>query len=152
MVNVGMALFAMCMFLLAYSVSWASGFWVLVSELFSMRRKSAAASAATAVLFACGAITDLTFLSLESKLGGGAFVVFAFFAALSGIFVAVFLPETKGRTVEEVQALLKTSALLPAWMRRRLNFGAMGGDRQPYVTFDPAQLQPHQPNPGEVHS
>jgi len=146
--NVGLALFAMCLFLFAYSLSWASGFWVLVSELFSMRRKSAASSAATAVMFGCGAFTDLTFLSMESSLGGGAFVVFAFFAALSGCFVALFLPETKGRTLLEVQALLKTSALLPTWMRRRLDFGAMGGDRQPFETFDqPAQSQPHQPNP-----
>ena len=47
--HVGLALFAMCLFLFAFSVSWASGFWVLVSELFSMRRKSAAVSGATAV-------------------------------------------------------------------------------------------------------
>jgi hypothetical protein len=81
------------------------------------------------VLFACGAVVDLCFLSLETKLGGGAFVVFAVLAALSGVYVVICLPETKGRSLPEVQALLATSTLLPSWM---LKFGR----RQPYLTFD----------------
>ena len=45
---------AMCLFLLAFSASYAGLFWILCSELFSMQAKASAASAATAMLFAGG--------------------------------------------------------------------------------------------------
>ena len=48
-------LVAMCLFLLAFSASYAGLFWILCSELFSMQAKASAASAATAMLFAGGA-------------------------------------------------------------------------------------------------
>lgn len=41
-VMVDLAIAAMCSFLFAFSTSWASGFWVLISEMFSMKHKSAA--------------------------------------------------------------------------------------------------------------
>lgn len=47
---------AMCAFMLAFSVSWAGIFWVLLSELFSMSVKSPAVAAATAALFLTGAM------------------------------------------------------------------------------------------------
>ena len=49
-----LALLFMCAFMFAFSASWAGVFWVLMSELFSMRAKSAAISACTALLFATG--------------------------------------------------------------------------------------------------
>lgn len=85
-------------------------FWVLLSELFSMGAKAPAAAAATAVLFATGSLADLSFLSLHGLLGPWAFLLFAAIAAAAGLFVAAFVPETKGRTLPEVQALLAAPA------------------------------------------
>ena len=45
---------AMCAFILAFSLSWAGLYWVVVSEIFSMLAKSAASSAATSLLFLTG--------------------------------------------------------------------------------------------------
>ena len=45
---------AMCLFILAFSASYAGIFWVLLSELFSMPGKAPAAALATAVMFAAG--------------------------------------------------------------------------------------------------
>ncbi len=53
-----------------------------------------------------GAIANLVFLSLHSWLGYGSFLVFAAIAFVGGIYCAVVVPETKGRTLAEVQALL----------------------------------------------
>jgi hypothetical protein len=96
--SVPLAVAAMSTFIMFFSMSWASGFWVLVSEMFSMRYKPAAASAATAVLFASGAFTDLLFLSLVNALHSRAFYVFAFMAALSSVYVYLKVPETKVST------------------------------------------------------
>lgn len=46
---------AMCAFIVAFSMSWAGVFWVLMSEIFSMPVKSPAVAAATAALFLVGA-------------------------------------------------------------------------------------------------
>ena len=53
-----------------------------------------------------GAIANLVFLSLHSWLGYGSFLVFAAIAFAGGIYCAMVVPETKGRTLAEVQALL----------------------------------------------
>ncbi|GLC66745.1 hypothetical protein PLESTF_000469900 [Pleodorina starrii] len=97
---------AMCGFTLFFSLSWAGLYWVVVSELFSMSAKSAATSAATGLLFLTGALTDLVFLSLHDLMGPHTFLLFAALCLAAAAYVAVLLPETKGRTLAEVQALL----------------------------------------------
>ncbi|KAI3430693.1 hypothetical protein D9Q98_005282 [Chlorella vulgaris] len=97
---------AMCAFIFAFSASWAGVFWVLLSELFSMSAKSPAASAATATLFLTGAIADTLFLTLHGWLGPFVFLIFAGLAATAGLYVAAVVPETKGKSLQEVQALL----------------------------------------------
>ena len=56
--------------------------------------------------FVAGAVSDLTFLSLHSLLGAGAFLVFAIIAAAGGMYVYRVLPETRGVALAEVQHLL----------------------------------------------
>ena len=53
-----------------------------------------------------GAAADLAFLSIHSALGAGAFLLFGTVAAAGGIYCWAALPETKGRSLAEVQALL----------------------------------------------
>jgi hypothetical protein len=53
-----------------------------------------------------GAISDLLFLSIHSWLGPVAFLGYAAIAAGSGFYVAAYVPETKGKTLMEVQQLL----------------------------------------------
>lgn len=97
----------MCVFLLGYSIGWAALFWVVVSELFSMTAKSPGSSAATSALFLTGALVDLVFLSLYEACGPWAFVIFAAVAAAGAGFVWACIPETAGRTLLEVQELLR---------------------------------------------
>ena len=96
----------MCSFIFSFSVSWAGVFWVLLSECFSMAAKSPAASAATAVLFLTGAVADLLFLSYHSWMGAFSFLLYACIAAAAALYVIMVVPETKGRTLQEVQDML----------------------------------------------
>jgi hypothetical protein len=50
---------------------------VVVSEVFTMRTKAVAAPIATAVLFAAGAVGDITFLSAYTSMGAYSFLVYA---------------------------------------------------------------------------
>ncbi len=71
-----------------------------------MAAKSPASSAATSLLFLSGAVTNMVFLVLVDGLGAGTFLVFAGVALASGLYVYTQLPETKGRTLAEVQDLM----------------------------------------------
>ena len=74
------SLLAMCSFMLAFSVSWAGVFWVVVAELFDATHLAAATSATLAWMFFVGAAVDAAFLPAADALGGG--VVFAALAAV----------------------------------------------------------------------
>ena len=97
---------AMCLFIAAFSLSYAGVFWVLVSEIFSMSTKSPAASAATAMLFLAGAAANLVFLSLHQWLGSASFLVFGGVAAAGAVYCYINVPETMGKTLAEIQVLL----------------------------------------------
>eukprot|EP00884_Botryococcus_braunii_P008762 jgi/Botrbrau1/17888/Bobra.0498s0005.2 len=103
-----LVLLGMGLYMFAFSCSHAGVFWVVISEIFSMSAKSAAVSGATATLFLVGALTNTVFLSMYHKLQWGAFIIFGLIAACAAVFCFVYLPETKGRTLLEVQALLST--------------------------------------------
>jgi hypothetical protein len=68
--------------------------------------KSPATSAATSLLFLTGAITNFVYLTLVEELGVLAFVGFSCIAAGSALYVWRRVPETRGKTQAEVQALL----------------------------------------------
>ena len=104
--NTFACLLAMCAFMLCFSASWAGVFWVVASELFGMRIKSAALSATAAWLFAVGAAVDFAFLSAAPAMGAWTFGLVACVCAAGGVYVWMELPETKGRTLAEVQAML----------------------------------------------
>jgi hypothetical protein len=78
----------------------------VVSELFSMGAKSPATSAAASLLFLTGSATNLVFLSLAEALGPYCFLVYAAVSFLAGWYVHAALPETKGRTLVAIQAML----------------------------------------------
>ena len=59
-----------------------------------------------ALLPCTGAAADLAFLSIHSALGAGTFLLFGAIAAAGGVYCWAALPETKGRSLAEVQALL----------------------------------------------
>ena len=112
--SVGGVVFSEYFYMLAFSSSWAGVFWVLLSEIFSMRTKAIAQSLATAVMFAGGALADLFFLSLHSAVGAFSYLIFGGIALLGGVYVFLVVPETKGRPLLEIQKRMQLGGLVPA--------------------------------------
>jgi len=105
--SIPLVILAESLYMLSFAVSWAGIFWVLMSEIFSMRIKAVAVSLATSVLFAGGAIANILYHVLLKK-GGPLFgLFFALVSLCSAVFVYVFVPETKGRSLKEVQRLFE---------------------------------------------
>jgi hypothetical protein len=110
---------AVCGFVFSYSISWAGGFWVVCSEFFSMRIKAFALSIVLAVMFGGGAVCNSFFLSLKSHLHHSAFLCFGALCTIATLFVCKSIPETKGKTLHEIQRLLAVSELKPKQPARR---------------------------------
>jgi sugar porter (SP) family MFS transporter len=98
--------------LLGFVASFAVGagpvFWVLVAEVFPPDARAAGVGVATAVNWFCGFLVGLAFLPLAAAIGdASAFWVFAAVSATALVFVARYVPETRGRAFAEIDAELR---------------------------------------------
>ena len=87
-----------------YAMSLAPVTWVVISEIFPNRIRGAAMSVAvTALWIACFLLT-YTFPILNAKLGSaGTFWLYAAISAAGLLFIFWKLPETKGKTLEQIE-------------------------------------------------
>ncbi|KAI5361175.1 Putative major facilitator, sugar transporter, major facilitator superfamily [Septoria linicola] len=102
----GWACVAMLLFyMIAFGASWGPVPWAMPSEVFpsSLRAKGVALSTCSNWLnnFIIGLITP----PLVQHTGYGAYVFFAVFCALSFVWTFFFVPETKGKTLEQMDGV-----------------------------------------------
>ncbi|MCB8955539.1 MAG: sugar porter family MFS transporter [Nocardioides sp.] len=105
--NAGLlALVGTVTFIASFAFSLGPIVWTVINEVFPSHVRGKGVAAATALnWFAAWAVTQ-TFLSVVDLTStSGAFLIFAFFCAVTLWFVHRYVPETKGRTLEEVQAM-----------------------------------------------
>jgi MFS family permease len=90
-----------------YSMSLAPVVWVVIAEIFPNRIRGTAISVAVASLWiACFALT-YTFPILEKTIGtGNTFWVYATVCVIGFFFVFAKLPETKGKSLEQIETEL----------------------------------------------
>ena len=87
-----------------YAMSLAPITWVILSEIFPNRIRGAAMALATFALWIACFILTFTFPLLNAGLGAaGTFWVYAGICLLGFIFIAFKLPETKGKSLEEIE-------------------------------------------------
>ncbi|KAF9604488.1 hypothetical protein IFM89_006843 [Coptis chinensis] len=80
--------------------------WVIMSEIFPINVKGVAGSLATLVNWFGAWFCSYTFNYLMSWSSYGTFFMYAVINSISVVFIAVMVPETKGRTLEEIQAAI----------------------------------------------
>lgn len=89
----------------AYAMSLAPLTWVLLSEIFPTRVRGRAVSVAVSALWlACFAVT-YSFPILNKALGAaGTFWCYSAFCLAGFVFIARLVPETSGKSLEEIEA------------------------------------------------
>lgn len=87
-----------------FAVAMGPFVWVLLSEFFPTRVRGTAMSIATFVLWLSCFTVAYTFPSLHDWLGAGpTFWVYGAMCVVAFVFIAAFVPETRGRTLEEIE-------------------------------------------------
>ena len=92
----------------AYFVCFTLGFggmpFVILGEIFPPKNKGSAVSVCVTLIWLMNFLSTKSYFWALGWFGySGFYSVFAGFAFLSSIFVAIFLPETKGKTLAEIQ-------------------------------------------------
>ncbi len=79
--------------------------WVVMAEIFPTRLRGSAMGLATLVLWLADFAVTLTFPVITDNLSqAAAFWTYAVMCAIDLVFMIFFLPETKGKTLEEIEA------------------------------------------------
>jgi len=87
-----------------YSMSLAPVTWVVISEIFPNRIRGAAMAVAVAALWIACFILTYTFPMLNRALGpSGTFWLYAAICVLGFVFIFFKLPETKNKTLEQIE-------------------------------------------------
>jgi SP family sugar porter-like MFS transporter len=87
-----------------YAMSLAPVTWVIISEIFPNRIRGAAMSVAVMALWLACFILTYTFPMLNKALGAaGTFWTYAGICVAGCVFIALTLPETKGKSLEQIE-------------------------------------------------
>jgi MFS family permease len=103
----GITLAALCLFMMSFSLGVGPVTWVVTSEIFPLHVRSKGVAFSMALNRLTSGSVAMTFLSLVAAVGvGGAFAMFASASAAHFAFTFFMLPETKGKSLEEIEAAL----------------------------------------------
>ncbi|RPB25348.1 D-xylose-proton symporter [Terfezia boudieri ATCC MYA-4762] len=109
-------------FIANFAYSWGPIGWVLPSEIFPASIRSKAMSISTSANWMMNFVVGMATPSMLEKIKFGTYIFFAAFCGLSCLWVIFFVPETKNKTLEEMDVVFKdTSATVDADRMRRIN-------------------------------
>uniref|UniRef100_A0A5B7B2W0 Putative sugar transporter ERD6-like 6 n=1 Tax=Davidia involucrata TaxID=16924 RepID=A0A5B7B2W0_DAVIN len=98
-----LSLVGLVVLIIAFSLGMGAIPWIIMSEILPVNIKSLAGSTATLVNWLLSWVTTMTANLLLSWSNGGTFTIYALVSAFTIMFVTLWVPETKGRTLEEIQ-------------------------------------------------
>jgi Na+/alanine symporter len=95
------------MFIASHAVGQGAVIWVFISEIFPNSVRSYGNSLGSGTHWVFAAIIAGTFPYIASTLGAGTtFAIFAFIMIFQLLFVWKMMPETKNKTLEEIEKML----------------------------------------------
>jgi SP family arabinose:H+ symporter-like MFS transporter len=100
----GLMLASILLYVAFFALGMGPGPWLIISEIFPTKIRGRAASIATSTLWTGTLVVTFTFLTLVNVLNlGGTFAIYGALSFVCFFYVWRAVPETKGRTLEQIQ-------------------------------------------------
>jgi SP family xylose:H+ symportor-like MFS transporter len=106
------ALFFMMLYVASFAMSWGPVAWVLLAEIFPNKIRGRALAVAVAAQWISNYLVSLTFPMMndnsyltEKFNHGFAYWIYGIMSVLATLFIMKYVPETKGKTLEEMENL-----------------------------------------------
>lgn len=109
--NLGwLPVFALCLYIIVFSLGFGPIPWLMVGELFAPDIKGIGGSAAGSFSWIFAFAVTKSFSSIQAAIGiGPTFFLLSAFSLLGTVFVFFVVPETKGKSLAEIQIMLGES-------------------------------------------
>jgi SP family galactose:H+ symporter-like MFS transporter len=102
-----LAVISVMLYVGSFAISLGPIFWLLISEIYPQRIRGMAMGVATMTNWSFNLLVALTFLVLIENLGpSNTFFLYAVVSIGSFLFAYYLVPETKGRTLEEIADMI----------------------------------------------
>ncbi|WP_299435093.1 D-xylose transporter XylE [uncultured Maribacter sp.] len=109
-----LALICMMLYVASFAVSWGPVTWVLLAEIFPNKIRGKAMAIAVAAQWISNYLVSLTFPMMDDNSfltehfnHGFSYWVYGLMSLLAMFFILKFVPETKGKTLEEMEEIWK---------------------------------------------
>jgi sugar porter (SP) family MFS transporter len=106
-----LALACLLVYIMGFAVGLGPVFWLMISEIFPIQMRGPAMAVCTMFNWGLNFAISYTFLTLTDAITKqGAFWLYAFFGVCALLFFSLLVPETKDRSLEQIQADLGADA------------------------------------------
>ena len=103
------AVICVAAYVACFAISLGPIFWLMIAEIYPLKIRSRTMAVATMANWGSNLLVALTFLSLLHVLGRPwTFWLYALIGVAAWIFVLRLVPETKGKTLEEIESTWRT--------------------------------------------
>ncbi|MBS0350374.1 MAG: sugar porter family MFS transporter [Proteobacteria bacterium] len=102
-----LTLISMLVFIAGFAISLGPIMWLMIAEVFPLKVRGLGASLATCINWGSNWLVAITFLTMVHKFGmSGTFGIYFVISIISILFVHSWVPETKGCSLETIEANL----------------------------------------------
>ncbi|OVA13214.1 Sugar/inositol transporter [Macleaya cordata] len=120
--GIGFAILLVCGYVAFFSVGVCPVCWVLTSEIYPLWFRAQATALGAVGNGVCSGLIAMSFLSVSRAITvAGTFFIFYLISALSVAFVYKFVPETKGKSLEQIELLFQKRN--GKWQRGEVELG-----------------------------
>ncbi|XP_027332964.1 probable inositol transporter 2 [Abrus precatorius] len=114
------ALIGLALYIIFFSPGMGTVPWVVNSEIYPLRYRGVCGGMASTTVWISNLIVSQSFLSLTQTVGTAwTFMMFGIVAVVAIFFVIIFVPETKGVPMEEVEKMLEQRSVQLRFWRKR---------------------------------
>ncbi|XP_028269834.1 solute carrier family 2, facilitated glucose transporter member 8 [Parambassis ranga] len=104
----GLALASMAVFITGFALGWGPIPWLVMSEIFPIKARGFASAVCVLSNWSMAFLVTKNFQDMMNLLtSAGTFWLFASMCTVNIIFTIAFIPETKGKTLEQIEATFR---------------------------------------------